>query len=112
MRVEVSRDGWISSFEKEREGNNGAAPKLKLKGIQEFFLIDFDPAPLRGRKVVAAQLHVHLEGPETLGRITVSSVAEEWVEGTGTGYARTPGASSFRGRGRTRSAGGTWISPG
>lgn len=96
QRIEVSRDLWISSYEKEREANNGASPKLKLKGIQEFFLIDFDPAPLRGKLVVRAQLHLHLEGAETLGRITVSSVADEWEEGRGTSYARTPGASCFR----------------
>lgn len=95
LRIEVSRDLWISSYAKEREGNNGASPKLKLKGIQEFFLIDFDPAPLRGKRVARAQLHVHGEGPETLGRTTVSSIAEEWIEGKGTSYARTPGASSF-----------------
>ncbi len=95
QRVEVSRDLWISSYVKERDGNNGGSPKLKLKGIQEFFLVDFDPAPLRGKRVVRAQLHVHGEGSESLGRITVSSVAEEWVEGKGTGYARVPGASSF-----------------
>lgn len=96
QRVEVTRDLWISSYEKEREGSNGASPKLKLKGIQEFFLIDFDPVPLRGKRVVRAELHLHLEGAETLGRITVSSVADEWEEGRGTSYARTPGASCFR----------------
>jgi len=95
QRVEVTRDLWISSYEKEREGNNGASPKLKLKGIQEFFLIDFDPAPLQGQRVVRAELHLHPEGAESLGRITVSSVAEEWVEGGGTSYALVPGASSF-----------------
>jgi len=94
-RIEVSRDLWISAYDTEREGNNGGSPKLKLKGIQEFFLIDFDPAPLAGKRVTRAQLHLHLEGPETLGRITVSSVAEPWVEGTGTGYAKVPGATSF-----------------
>src|SRR4051812_8261002 len=87
-RVEVTRDLWISSYEKEREGNNGASPKLKLKGIQEFFLLDFDPAPLKGKRVTRAELHVHTEGAESLGRITVSSIAEEWVEGSGTSYAR------------------------
>ena len=95
-RMEVTRDLWISSYDKEREGSNGASPKLKLKGIQEFFLIDLEPAPLRGKRVVRAQLHLHLEGPETLGRVTVSTIADEWVEGRGTGYAKTPGASSFR----------------
>ena len=96
IRVEVSRDAWLSSFVKETEGNNGGSGKLKLKGHQEFFLIDFDPAKLKGKRVTQAVLAVHLEGIETLGRITVSSVAQEWVEGQGSSYARTPGASSFR----------------
>lgn len=95
-RVEVSRDLWISAYSKEVEGSNGGSPKLKLKGIQEFFLIDFDPAPLRGKRVVEAQIHVHLTTPEhPLLRTTVSSIAQDWVEGTGSGYAKVPGASCF-----------------
>ena len=96
LRVETSRDLWISSYSSEQEGNNGGAPKLKLKGTQECFLIDFDPAKFRGKRVVRATLHLHLESPYVLGRTTVSSVAQEWVEGQGTGYAKEPGASSFR----------------
>jgi len=95
-RVEVSRDLWISAYTTETEGNNGGSNRLKLKGIQEFFLIDFDPAPLRGKRVVKAQLHLHLASPDApLRRTTVSTIAQEWVEGAGTGYAKTPGASSF-----------------
>jgi hypothetical protein len=95
LRVEVSRDLWISDYPSEREGNNGAAARLKLKGIQELTLLDFDPAPLRGRKVERAWLHLHATGTESLGRTTVSTVAEPWEEGTGGGYARVPGATSF-----------------
>lgn len=95
LRLETTRDLWISAYKTEREGNNGGSPKLKLKGVQELFLIDFDPAPLKGKRVVRAELHLHGEGAEALGRVTVSSVAEEWVEGTGTGYAKVNGASSF-----------------
>ena len=95
-RVEVSRDTWLSSYVKEVEGNNGGSGKLKLKGHQEFFLIDFDPTKLQGKRVTKAVLALHLEGNETLGRLTVSSVAQEWVEGQGSSYTRTPGASSFR----------------
>jgi len=96
IRVDVSRDTWLSSYVKEVEGNNGGSGKLKLKGHQEFFLIDFDPTKFKGKRVTQAVLAVHLEGNETLGRITVSSVAQEWVEGQGSSYARTPGASSFQ----------------
>ena len=96
QRVEVSRDLWISAYSKEVEVSNGGSPKLKLKGIQEFFLIDFDPATLREKKVIKAQLHVHLTSPDApLRRITVSSVTQDWMEGTGSSYAKVAGASSF-----------------
>jgi len=96
QRVEVTRDLWISAYSKEVEGSNGGSPKLKLKGIQEFFLIDFDADPLRGMKVTKAQLHVHLASSDApLRRTTVSSVTQDWVEGTGSSYAKVPGASSF-----------------
>ena len=96
QRVEVSRDLWISAYSKEVEGSNGSSPKLKLKGIQEFFLIDFDPAAFRSKKITKAQLHVHLASPEhPLRRTTVSTITQDWVEGTGSGYAKVPGASSF-----------------
>ena len=81
LRVEVSRDAWISSFPTEQEGNNGGSPKLKLKGTQEFFLIDFDATKFRGKRVVRATLHLHLESSYALGRTTVSTIAQEWVEG-------------------------------
>ena len=96
LRVETSRDLWISSYPSEQEGNNGGSPKLKLKGTQEFFLIDFDATKFRGKRVVRATLHLHLEAAPVLGRTTVSTVSQEWVEGKGTGYAKVPGATSFR----------------
>ena len=94
-RVEVSRDTWVSSYPTEVEGNNGASPKLKLKGVQELALIDIDTSALKGKRVIKAQLHLHGEGDAPLGRVTVSTITEDWVEGNGTGYKKTAGASSF-----------------
>ncbi len=95
VRVEITRDNWVSSYPSETEGNNGASPKLKFKGIQEFALIDIDAAALKGKRVTRARLHLHGLGEETLGRMTVSTLADEWVEGDATGYKKTPGASCF-----------------
>lgn len=94
-RVEVSRDAWISAFPSEQAGNNGAASRLKLKGIQEFFLIDFDPASLAEMVCERAELHVKIAGDESLGRVTVSSIMAPWHEGSGTNYAVTEEGSSF-----------------
>jgi hypothetical protein len=96
QRVEVSRDVWISAYSKEQEGNNGGSHKLKLKGIQEFFLIDFDPAPFAGKRVKKASLHLHLMSKEApLRRTTISTITSDWVEGAGSGYEKVPGTSCF-----------------
>ncbi len=96
QRVEVSRDLWVSSYPTEVEGNNGGSPRLKLKGIQEFFLVDLDAASLKGRRVRKAWLHVRLVSRDhPLQRTSVSSVTQEWVEGNGSSYQKVAGASSF-----------------
>ena len=35
VRIDVTRDAWISEVGPEADGNNGGAPRLKLKSIQE-----------------------------------------------------------------------------
>ncbi len=95
LKLPVSRDTWISAVGSERTGNNGASPRVKLKGIQEFALLDLDPAPLRGKKIVRGALHLHQAGKESLGRVTVSTVAIPWEEGTGTNYEKKEGAACF-----------------
>lgn len=98
VRLPVTRDTWFSNVGEEAAGNNGGAPRLKLKGHQEMSLVDFDPAPLRGREVRKLTLHLKLAGPERLLRVTVASFRAEWVEGTSSGYQPQIGASSFRHR--------------
>jgi hypothetical protein len=98
VRLDVTRDTWVSEVGPEAEGNNGAAPRLKLKSIQEMSLIDFDPAPLRGRVVTEVKLHLKLAGDAPLQRVTVSGVGAEWFEGNGTNYARIAGGATFRHR--------------
>jgi Domain of unknown function (DUF4091) len=98
VRLDVTRDAWISEVGREADGNNGGAPRLKLKGIQEMSLLDIDPKPLLGRTIRSAALHLKQAGDELLKRVTVSSVGAEWYEGTGTGYAIEPGGVTFRHR--------------
>lgn len=95
LRIDISRDTWVSSYPTEVEDSNGASPKMKFKGVQELALMDIDVTPLKGKRVVKAQLHLHGEGAEVLQRMTVSTIAEEWTEGAGNSYQKIPGASSF-----------------
>jgi len=95
MRLEVSRDTWVSSAGGEADGNNGGASRLKTKGIQEFSILDMDTKSLTGQIVVGATLHFHVESPEFQRRLTVSTLATEWVEGTGSSYAIQKGSACF-----------------
>jgi len=98
LRFPAVRDLYVSSASGEEEGNNGASPRLKVKGYQEFSLLDFDVASLRGRRIKEAKIGVKLASEERLRQVTVSSIVVPWNEGDGTSYAKTPGASSFRWR--------------
>src|SRR5262249_36733131 len=100
VRLETTRDAWVFQVGPEADGNNGAAPRLKLKSYQEMSLIDVDAGPLRGRVVEAATLHVKLAGEAPLRRVTVGGIGAEWFEGTGTGYSSEPGGATFRHRRR------------
>ncbi len=109
VRLEVTRDTWVSDVGSERDGNNGGASRLKLKSIQEMTLVDVDTGPLRGRTIRSAALHVRRPDNERLRRVTIGSVGAEWFEGTGSGYSVQPGGATFR---RRRHPDLTWSSGG
>jgi hypothetical protein len=94
--VPVTRDAWVSSVGTERIGNNGAAARLKFKGIQEFSLVDGDFSALKGRPIERAVLRLHQATAEKLGRVTVSTISVPWEEGMGANYAKVPGAACFQ----------------
>jgi hypothetical protein len=94
----VTRDAWVSAVGAEADGNNGGAPRLKLKSIQEMSLVDIDPKPLVGRTIRSATLHLKKAADERLERVTTSAVGAEWFEGTATNYAVEPGGVTFRHR--------------
>ncbi len=98
VRLDVTRDTWVSEVGREADGNNGTTPRLKFKSIQEMTLLDTDASPLRGRTIRSATLHLRKAGDERLRRVTVSSVGAEWFEGTGSSYAVQPGGATFRHR--------------
>ncbi len=95
IRFPVLRDTFFSNVGDEGKGNNGGASQMKLKSIQEMSLVDIDPAPLKGRVIKRATLHLHLSSGQVLRRVTVGTFASDWVEGSGSGYAEQAGSSTF-----------------
>ena len=105
----MTRDTWFSNVGAEADGNNGGSARLKFKSHQEMSLIDVDPAPLRGRVVRSASLHLRSAGEPRLLRVTVGSFGAEWVEGTASGYAPQAGSSTHN---RRRHPDVPWTVPG
>lgn len=109
LKLPATRDTWLSNVGAEADGNNGGAPRLKLKSIQEMSLIDIDPSVLKGRVIEGATLHVRDGGGPPLRRVTVGTIGAEWFEGTATSYAQQKGASTFN---RRRHPDEFWTVPG
>jgi hypothetical protein len=98
VKVPVTRDTYFSNVGREADCNLGGAARLKFHSYQEMPLLDVDPAPLRGRVIRAATLHLRLAGGSPLRRVTVGTFASDWVEGTQAHYAPQKGASSHNAR--------------
>lgn len=90
-----TRDVWISAANRqESDTNGGKAGRMKLKVWQEYGLMDFDVAALKGKKIAKASLHVKADGGAVHGGargtdlrwFTVSTISSDWVEGEGTQY--------------------------
>lgn len=96
LRLPVVRDTWFSAVGSEADCNLGGSSRLKLKSIQEMSLVDLDPAPLKGRVVLKAALHVRPSGDEILKRVTVGTFSSPWIEGTAESYQSQVGSSTFR----------------
>ena len=82
VKLPVTRDTWFSQVGNEATCNLGGSSQLKLKSIQEMSLIDVDPQTIKGRVINGATLYLRLKGQPHLKRVTVSSFAADWVEGT------------------------------
>ena len=98
LRLPIARDTWFSNVGNEADCNTGGASKLKLKSIQEMSLLDVDPAPLRGRVIRNATLHLRAAGKDIARRVTVGTFASPWVEGTAPRYQSQAGSSTHNAR--------------
>jgi len=95
VRLKATADIWLSdSNEQERNSSSGKHPRLKLKSIQEMAAVRFDASPAKGREVLKAALCLRRAGSDMLRYVRVSTVNQDWVEGSGTGaYGPADGAT-------------------
>ena len=102
MRLIATRDTWLSAHFGEWDQNFGGAGTLRLKGVQEVALLDFDTTPVQGQRIVSAALWMHnvpetteeekqrlglTDRPDCLREVGVSTVGSPW-EATQATYNR------------------------
>ena len=96
LTLPVTADTSICAFDSERDQNAGAAPRLKLKGIENLILLMPDVAQLAGQVVEKAELRLKgCEDKLMVARIGVSTVATPWGEGAGSYAAAGAGEACF-----------------
>ncbi len=95
LRIPVTADTMLSMSAGEERLNHGARSNLRLKGIEDLALLDFDPAPLKGRTVEEARLFLCTTGPHKLRVLGLSTIGAPWKEGTGQNAPARPGEPCF-----------------
>ena len=82
IQVPITADNSICAYSTESKSNMGASPRLKLKGIEDFMLFNFDAAPLKNMLVKRAVLHIKATDKAVMVReVGFSTVAVPWKEG-------------------------------
>jgi len=95
LRLPCTGDTMLSTSHGEERLNGGGRSNLRLKGIEDLAILDFDVTPLKGRAVEEARLFIHPTGPHKLRSIGISTIATPWKEGGGTGKPAEPGEATF-----------------
>ena len=82
VRLKATADIWLSDCGDERNTSGGNCRQFKIKSIQEMAAIRFDAAPAKGREALRASLFLRRAGADLLRYIRVSTVNQDWTEGT------------------------------
>ncbi|HLY11572.1 MAG TPA: hypothetical protein VKW04_19885 [Planctomycetota bacterium] len=95
IRLPSIADTQLSTSSGEDKLNGGDRSNMRLKGIEDLSIIDFDVAALRGRTVLEARLFLSPTGPHKLRSLGLSTISSPWKEGTGTGTPAKTGEVCF-----------------
>jgi hypothetical protein len=109
IRLPAVADTVLSTSAGEERLNGGDRSNIRLKGIEDLSIIDFDVAPIRGKTVEEARLFIVPTGANKLHRLGISTISSPWKEGTGNGTPAKPGEACFAEAARGERA---WAHPG
>ncbi len=121
IRCPVIADTEVSIYadakDNERVWNWGKAPRLKLKGFEEYVLMKFDTRAAAGMTIKRATMYFSRTEQCVLNVVSATTVSSDWQEGTGTGQpsnkndqaSASVGGATFL---RAVSPDATWAGPG
>jgi len=96
VRVPITADTSIAADSAETYENNGGALTIKMKGIENFIVLNFDPASLQGKEVISATAHLRgVDDKLMVRKVGVSTLATSWSEGTSSYVRAKSGESCF-----------------
>ena len=95
LRLPCVADAQLSMSGGEEKLNGGGRSSMRLKGIEDLTIVDFDVTAIKGRTVEQARLFVTPTGAHKLRAIGISTISVPWKEGEGTGSPAKPGEVCF-----------------
>ncbi|MGH7145608.1 MAG: hypothetical protein ACREJ2_15970 [Planctomycetota bacterium] len=110
IKLPVTADNSICCFPAEQKDNQGKAPRIKMKGIENLIVFNFDAAQLAGMRVTKATLHIRGTAKDmTVRHVGFSTICSPWNEGDSTDQSSKDGEPCFL----TPSLGSkeTWAGP-
>ncbi|HZE97161.1 MAG TPA: hypothetical protein VE981_09040 [Planctomycetota bacterium] len=95
LRLPCIADTVLSSSGSEVNLNGGDRSNIRLKGIEDLSILDFDVTAVKGKTVEEARLFITPTGPNKLRSLGISTISSPWKEGTGTGTPAKAGEACF-----------------
>lgn len=83
IKLPITADVGICAHKDEQKINTGGRAQVRVKGIEHYYLLDFDAAKLR-EPVTKATLHLKLAGGK-LRQVAFATVPIGWIESTAKG---------------------------
>ena len=82
VHLAITADNSICAHEQELTNNMGESPRIKMKGIENLLLLNFDAKPLAGKMVMKAVLRIKATDKNVMVRkVGFSTVGAPWTEG-------------------------------
>jgi hypothetical protein len=93
VKLPVVKDTGLWYYRGKPHIDFGATEPLFIEGAHNAALLGFDTKAAQGKKIERATLWLHQAGDQPLVTLVVSTIAADWIEGSGDGSGSDPDGS-------------------